>query len=171
MLRVNRAVEKAENVHDLLRELLDVDLRPGIREGRGGQPVASRRAPDAQVDPAREQRLQHAELLGNFQRRVVGQHDTATPDPNGVGGRGDAPDQDLGARAGERPGIVVLRHPVARVAQPFDDLGQPHRLLQSISGRPSLSDRGLVYNAQGQLIAQTSLPRQIHSTARSRDGR
>jgi hypothetical protein len=46
----------------------------------GGAHVAAGRAADAQVDAARRQRVQHAELLGHLEGRVVRQHHPGAAD-------------------------------------------------------------------------------------------
>jgi len=46
----------------------------------GGELIRSRRAAEAQVDPAGEEGRQGAELFGDHERGVVGQHDTARAD-------------------------------------------------------------------------------------------
>ncbi|MNN24775.1 hypothetical protein D3C81_1382170 [compost metagenome] len=48
-----------------------------------GGVVGTRRATEAQVDASRIKRGQRAELLGDLQRRVVGQHDAAGADADG----------------------------------------------------------------------------------------
>ena len=49
--------------------------------------------PEPEVDPARVQRGERAELLGDHQRRVVGQHDPAGAEPDRLGVGGDVGDE------------------------------------------------------------------------------
>ncbi|MDH6676434.1 hypothetical protein M2284_000622 [Rhodococcus sp. LBL1] len=75
--------------------------------------------PDAQVDPVRVQRVEGAELFGDDERLVVGQHDAARPDPDGVGDGGDLSDHHCGCGAGDAWHRVVFGEPEAVVAEPF----------------------------------------------------
>ena len=76
------AGEEAEQVDQLFGEVVRGERFRRAAQGRRGDLVRARRAPDAEVDPAGMQRLQHAELLGDHQRHMVGQHDVAGPDPD-----------------------------------------------------------------------------------------
>jgi hypothetical protein len=58
--------------------------------------VGARGASDAEIDPAGVQRVEHAELLGDDERLVVGQHDPARPDADRGGGAGQVRDQHRG---------------------------------------------------------------------------
>ena len=49
-----------------------------------GVTVAAGCAAQSQIDPSRIQSLQCSELFGNHQRRVIGQHDTAATDADGL---------------------------------------------------------------------------------------
>jgi hypothetical protein len=63
-------------------------------EGVRGDLVCSGRAPQAQVDPTGVQLLEHAELLDNGQRRVIGQHHATGADAQPRGSGSDVCDQD-----------------------------------------------------------------------------
>src|SRR3546814_11320085 len=71
------------------------------------------RAPEAEVDPARIQLRQGAELLGDHVGRVVRQHDPAGTDPDAAGSAGDMGDDDRGRRTGDAGHVVMLGHPEA----------------------------------------------------------
>src|SRR5436305_1178157 len=77
--------------------------------------------------------LQGAELLGDHQRRVVGQHDPARADADALGGVGDVPDQHGRRRAGDPRHVVVLGEPVAVVAQPFRGAGEVQGVAQRLA--------------------------------------
>ena len=62
------------------------------------------------------ERLQRAELLGDHQRRVVGQHDAAGADADGRGAGGHVADDHRGRGAGDAGHVVVLGQPEAAVA-------------------------------------------------------
>ena len=105
-------------------------VRRAIRETRrrrrvracGAAPCAARpsepgRAAQAQVDPARVQRLQRAERLRDAQRRVVGQHDAPGADAHPRGHAGEVPDEHFG-RGGNHAGqVMVFADPVTSVAR------------------------------------------------------
>ena len=48
-------------------------------QGSGGHRVGAGRPADAEVDAAGMERLEHPELLGHHQRRMVGQHHPPEP--------------------------------------------------------------------------------------------
>jgi hypothetical protein len=103
--------------------------------------IAARRPADAEIDPTREQRLQHPELLRDLQRTVVIQHDAAGADANARRAGGDVPDEDLGTGAGEPRRRMMLGEPVAVVAEPVTDLGELERLADGVGGRAAATDR------------------------------
>ena len=71
--------EIALQLHHVLREGVGVAVQRPAHRARDAL-VRSRRAAEAEVDAAGEQRVERAELLGDHQRRVVGQHDAARAD-------------------------------------------------------------------------------------------
>ena len=83
----------------------------------GRQLIRSGGAANSQVDAARRDGLQDAELLGNFQRRIVRQHDAGAADTDARRGGGDRRHEYLGRGADDTTGVVVLRYPVAMVTQ------------------------------------------------------
>ena len=86
------------------------------RSARAGALVGAGRAAEPEIDPAGVQRLQRAELLGDHQRRVVGQHDAAGADADRRRAPGHVADRHRGRRAGDAGHVVVLGQPVADVA-------------------------------------------------------
>jgi hypothetical protein len=54
----------------------------------GGQLVGAGRASDAEVDAPRVQRFEHAELLGDHERGMVREHDSAGAEADGRRDRG-----------------------------------------------------------------------------------
>jgi hypothetical protein len=77
------ALEVADQVAELLREALGGQAGHGAPQRERGPLVGAGRTADAEVDPAGVQRLQRAELLGDDQWRVVGQHHPAGTHPDG----------------------------------------------------------------------------------------
>ncbi len=84
----------------------------------------ARCAPQPQVDPARKERVESAELFGNLERRVVGQHDPARADSDCGSGIADMRQNDRGRSASDAIHRVMFRHPEALVAEPFGGLSQ-----------------------------------------------
>ncbi len=124
------ALEEADQLGELAREVLVGERRGRAPQGGGGDLVGPRGAPDPEVDPARVKRLQHPELLGDHQRRVVGQHHAAGADPHPLGPRRQGRRQDRRRGARDPGDVVVLGDPVAVIAEPLGRLAR---------GRPSWS--------------------------------
>jgi hypothetical protein len=66
------AGEVTEEFEQLLREVVDEAV--GAAQRPGGELVGAWRPADAEVDPPRMQRFEHAELLGHHERSVVREH-------------------------------------------------------------------------------------------------
>ena len=91
--------QEADQVLDLLRIFPYVFHRPRVREGLCGSPVASGRAPQAEVDAPGEERLEHRRTLGGDPERSARRlgaggaaHDVsdgATDDTDGAADVGD----------------------------------------------------------------------------------
>ena len=140
----------------------------GIRVQRiGRQPVRAGCPPEPKVDPPRRDRLQHAELLGHLQRRIMRQHHPRAADPDTLGGGGDGGDQDLGRRAGLAVGIMVLGHPIAVIAE---CLGMPRKFqafLDRGTRRSAGDDRGLIEDGEQhpcRLLQKLTCPNIARST-------
>ena len=96
----------------------------GAAQRHRGDGVGAGRAADAEVDAAGRRGLQQRELLGDRQRRVVGQHHPARTEPQLLGLRGEVGDHHRRAGRGDGGHVVVLGHPVAGVAQLVGGLRQ-----------------------------------------------
>jgi hypothetical protein len=130
-----RPPEEAEQLCQLLGKVVGREGLPGTSERQRGELIGPWRASEAQVDPARMQRLEQAERLGHLEGRVVGQHDPARADADPPGHARHVPDHHLGNRAGDARRVVVLRQPVARVAQLVGELGQVERVAERVPTR------------------------------------
>lgn len=112
-----RVVQKRAQQRDLLREGFD---GPGLRprfQRRDGAAIRARRAAKAQIDTAGIERLQHAELLGDLERRIMREHHAARSDADVRRFVRDARDHDLGRGTGEGGGVVMLREPEAMIPE------------------------------------------------------
>ena len=68
-------------------------------QGHHRRPVAAWGAAKPQIDPTRVERLERPELLGDHERGVVRQHDTARTHSDGRGAASDVRDEHGGCRA------------------------------------------------------------------------
>ncbi|SOC36994.1 hypothetical protein SAMN05892877_103336 [Rhizobium subbaraonis] len=93
-------------------------------QGARGVHVGARRAAEPEVDAPGEERLEGAELFGDDQRRVVGQHDAAGADADRLRARSNMLDHQSGGRACDAAHAVVLGEPEALVAFLFRFLRQ-----------------------------------------------
>ena len=85
-------------------------------QGAQRELVGARRAAEPEVDAAGKQPRQRAELLGDDVGRMVGQHDAAGADADGLRAGGDMRDDDRGRGAGDARHVVMLGHPDAAIA-------------------------------------------------------
>jgi hypothetical protein len=133
-------VAGAEMPAQLLELLLEELGRRAAQRQRGAH-VGTRRATEAEVDPVGMQRLEHAEALGDRQRRVVGQHHAARADADALGVRGDVRDQRLGRRRRDGRDVVVLGHPEAPEAQRLGPARERGRSRQGVGSALTGADR------------------------------
>ena len=129
-----RAVEVAEQLGELLGEVVGAEHARAAAERGGGDRIGAGRPADPEVDAARMQRLEHAELLGHGQRGVVGQHEPARTEADGVGDRREVREQHRRRRAGDPRHVVVLGDPVAPVSEALDPLHEVDRVAQRLGG-------------------------------------
>ncbi len=140
--------EQPDQVTELLREGLRRQAFHRAAQRKRRALVSPRCAANAQIDPARMQCLQRAELLRHHQRGVVRQHHPAGANPDRGGSRRQVRDKDSRRRAGNRRHVVVLGHPEATVPKLLGALGQLGRLAQRLARGRASSDRGKIQNGQ-----------------------
>ncbi len=80
-----------DQFHHVIGEAVRVQIAAAAQRP-GGDLIGTGGTPETQIDAARMQRFQRPELLGNDQRRMVGEHDPARADPDGGGGVGHMSD-------------------------------------------------------------------------------
>ena len=137
-------MEKADEIGELLGELLQPQRPRPLSQRPRGALVAAGRAADAEVDAAGEQRLQHAEVLGHLEGAVVAEHDAARAHADARGPRRDLADEDLGSGAGQPAATVMLGQPVPVIAETIGALGELQRLLDGLGRGPAAPDGRLV---------------------------
>jgi hypothetical protein len=121
-----------KQIADLSREMLCRAIGQRVQRERSTS-VRTGRPPQTEIDPARGNRFQNAELLCDLERRVVWQHHARSPDADPAGGGGNRADQDFGGSSGLAVAVVVLGTPVTMIAK---RLAIPRQ-------RQALADRGI----------------------------
>ncbi|MDT4857064.1 hypothetical protein FQZ97_914760 [compost metagenome] len=96
----------------------------------GGELIGARGAAQAQIDAPRIQGGEGAELLGDHQGRVIGQHHPTGAETNARGPRSQVAQQHRGRRTGDAVHVVVLGHPETGEAQALRLLRQGQGTLQ-----------------------------------------
>ena len=142
------AGEVALQLEHVLREALGRRRIPAQRLQR--PLVGAGGATQAQVDAAGVQLGQGAELLGDHQRRVVGQHDAAGAEADRVGVRGHVRDEYGRGGGGDGGHVVVLRVPDAPEAGGLGDAGLLHGFGEGFAHRGAVADEGEVQQGQRQ---------------------
>jgi hypothetical protein len=136
-------------VAHLLGEALGGVGRIRVERLRGVQ-VAARSPPDAEVDATGRQRLQHAELLGHLQGRVVREHHAGAADADARGAGRDGRHQQFRGRADDAREAVVLAEPEAVVAERLAERGEVEGVANRLGLGPA-GDRGrLVEHREGE---------------------
>src|SRR6267143_1424501 len=102
--------------------------------------IGSRRAAKSEVNPAWEQRLQRAELLGDHERRVIREHNAASADADRCRPRRDMRDDDGRCRAGDSWHVVMLREPIAVNAETLGVAGVVERVAKGCCDVAALRD-------------------------------
>ena len=94
-----------------------------------------------QIDPARKKGRKGAELFGDDERGMVGQHDTAGADTDCCCCLRDLAYHHRCRRTGDAGHVVMLGQPVARVAPYFGVARQVHGIEQRLAGVVALDNR------------------------------
>lgn len=150
-----RGQEIAHQLDDILRETVSAGLEVAPQGARGVHVGAGSPA-ETEIDAARKQGGQRAELLGDDQRRMVGQHDAAGADADGFGAAGNMGDDHGCGGAGNARHVVVLGQPVALVAQPLGMAGKIERVGQRLRCIAAFDDWRQVENGQfGHALVST----------------
>ncbi|MNN41607.1 hypothetical protein D3C81_1557360 [compost metagenome] len=152
-LIISARAEVARQLFDIIGEVVSA-AGALAAQGAGGHLVGARCAAQAQVDAAWVEAGQGAELLGDHQRRVVGQHHTTGADPDGRGAARQVADQHRGRGTGNAIHVVVLSDPEAVIAEAFCVLRQVQRVTQRL-GRPAVGAHG--HQVEGGYFQVTQL--------------
>ena len=120
-------------LQNVLRERVGARILP---EGPQRQLVGARRTPHPEVDPARVQRLQRPELLGDHERRVIRQHHATRADTNRLRSLCDVGDHHGRRRTRDSAQVVVLGDPVTAEAESLRLLREVQRVAQRPPGVP-----------------------------------
>jgi len=133
-------LEIFDQLDDVARELLGIagEVAPH-RPSRGL--IGPRRAPEAEIDAPGEQRFKGSELLGDLQRRMVGQHDPARADANRRGSARDMAQRHRRRRAGDARHRMMFGHPESFVAEPLSVAGEVAGIVERDARVRALRDR------------------------------
>ena len=144
-LALGHRIEVMHEFDHVLRKLVGVGVQVAPQRACR-RLVGTRRSAQPEVDATRKQRLQRAELLGNHQRGMVGQHDAAGPDADARGAAGHMRHDNRRGRTGNAGHAVVLGQPVTLEAPAFGVLRQVQGVAQGLRGVAALHDGGEVQN-------------------------
>ena len=86
--------------------------------------IRPRRAAKAEIDTTGEQGVERAELFGDHQRIVIGQHDPARADADGLRGVADMRQHDRCRPARDPFHAVMFGDPIAMIARLFGSARQ-----------------------------------------------
>jgi rhodanese-related sulfurtransferase len=145
ILRVAVILEQQQFLEAVQKVVFVADVLPPAQCDRGHM-IGAGRTPDSEVNAARKQRLQHLEALRDGQRRVVGQHHAARPDPHVSCRGGDLPDHDVGRGTCDICEIVVLRKPVTAIAKSVRVAREIDAVAERLRCRTSGRDRREIEN-------------------------
>ena len=152
-----------DQIADLRRKIIRTLHSLGV-ECIGCPAVRPRCAAQAEINPARCYRIQNPELFGDFQGRVVGQHNAGAPDPDTVGGRADCRHDNFRSSSRYRLVIMVFGHPEAMIPQLFAILRQFNGFSDGIAlGTPGERYRLVEYGETQGVPAYQLIGHQIFS--------
>ena len=124
-------VEPVHQFSDVAWEVIDITAHMAAQCAHGWL-IAARCATKPEIDSSRIQRIQGTELLGDHQRRMVGQHN-ATRTEMQRGGIGSQITNQYGGRcAGDAGHVVMFSQPVAVVAALFGQSSEIKRVCEGL---------------------------------------
>ncbi len=124
-------VEPVHQFSYVAREVIDITTHMAAQRAHG-RLVATRRAAKPEIDSPRIQRIQGTELLGDHQRRMVGQHNAARTKMQRGGIGSQIANQHRGRSAGDAGHVVMFCQPVAVVAALFGQSSEIKRVCEGL---------------------------------------
>src|SRR5699024_9431995 len=112
--------------------------------------VRSRCPAKPQVDSARVELFQRAELLSDDIGSMVGQHDTAGTNPNGVAAFRDMAYHNRRRCAADPRTVVMVDHPDTVVSPALGMGGEITRIIERLTGTPLLGNTNKFKNGERQ---------------------
>ena len=151
--RANRLVgltvaQIGPQLHHILRKAVFSVAGEMAPQSMRSEAVRARGTPQTQVDPARVQRGQRAELLGDHERRVVGQHHATGADPNLLRATRNVTHQDCGCRTRHPVHVVMFRDPIAVISPALGVTRQIERVTQRLRGIAAFDDGAEIENGK-----------------------
>ena len=111
-----------------------------------GDGIGPRRAPETEIDASGKQRLERAELFGDDERRVIGEHDAAGADADRPRTGRDVSDDDGGGCARDAGHVVMLGEPVPVEAEALGVAREVERVAERRRRVAALCDRREIEN-------------------------
>lgn len=130
----------------VLREMFGIPRRTA--KGTQRKLVGAGRATQTEIDAARKQALQRPELLGDDIGRVVGQHNAAGADADGLRTRRNMRDHNRRRSTGNGRRIVMLRNPDTPVAPSLGMGGKVASIVQRAACVGFVGDMGCFKDGQ-----------------------
>src|SRR5690606_13715172 len=97
-----------------LRKVLAVGAAPA--QGPGGEHIGAWCTSQSEIDTTGVEWFQRAELFGDLQWRMVGQHDAPGADANALGSGRQIADDHRGGGTGDTDHVVMLGYPEPVIA-------------------------------------------------------
>ena len=114
-----------------------------------GRHVGPGRAAQPEIDATGIKRGEGPELLGDNERRMVGEHHASRPDADGLRTAGHVADHHGGGGAGDAGHIVMFGQPVTAVTPAFRVLGEIEGAVEGVGRRGALRDGGKIEDGKG----------------------
>jgi hypothetical protein len=99
-----------------------------------------------EIDTPGIERFQRAKLFRDHDGRMIGQHDSASANPDGLGAIGNVSDNDGSGGAGYPNHVVVLRQPETAITQALSVLRKIKGMVQGVRRGGSLRDECEIKN-------------------------
>ena len=153
-----RRAEVVHHLHHVLGKRLGIGIeRAPQRVGR--RVICSWRATQSEINATGKQRRQRAELLRHLERRVIGQHDAAGANANGLRAGTDMANQHRGRGARNAGHVVMLGQPEAVIAPRFRMLREIEHVAERLRCRAALDDGRKIEHREGNAqFANAAMP-------------
>jgi hypothetical protein len=111
-----------------------------------GSLISAGSAAKPEIDTPGIERFQRAKLFRDDDGRMIGQHDSASANADGLGASGNVSDNDGSGGAGDTDHVVVLGQPETAITQALSVLRKIKGMVQGVRRGGSLRDEGEIKN-------------------------